>query len=222
MTGDWATVHWTATIEDGRVVSDSRAEPGGRPKHFTLGDHQVFSCWDIAIPQLKEGSVATLHCPSFYAWGGAHTLSPLGGDPIPLHSDVDFQIEVVECNRVPVITRNKVFQITNDIVGTFQIADDGTIALGRDQGFENSVFKMADDDEHIEPTLYQEAYSQTWSSIVAKFTWKFDAAGQKLFHVADGKDVQLCGAISPTGMPSLVPADTKDANCVWNKKAVAI
>ena len=99
--GDWASVHYTASLEDGRIVSDSRAEPGGRPLHFTLGDHQVFSCFDIAIPQLKEGATATLHCPSTYAWGGAYTQSPLGGEPIPLHSDVDFQIDVLECNRVP-------------------------------------------------------------------------------------------------------------------------
>jgi len=51
--GDWTTVHWTATLKDGRVVSDSRAELGGLPKTFALGAHEVFSCWDLAIPKLK-------------------------------------------------------------------------------------------------------------------------------------------------------------------------
>lgn len=102
--GDWTTIHWTATLHDGRVVSDSRAEPGGLPKTFALGAHEVFSCWDLAIPKLKEGSKARLSCPSYYAWGGAYTWAPIGGEPIPLHSDVYFDVEVVECNRTPEFT----------------------------------------------------------------------------------------------------------------------
>jgi len=51
--GDWTTIHWTGTLKDGRVVSDSRAELGGLPKTFALGAHEVFSCWDLAIPKLK-------------------------------------------------------------------------------------------------------------------------------------------------------------------------
>jgi hypothetical protein len=99
--GDWTTVHWTATLMDGRVVSDSRAELGGKPKTFALGAHEVFSCWDLAIPQLKQGAKARLTCPSYYAWGTAYTWAPIGGEPIPLGSDVYFDIEVVECNRIP-------------------------------------------------------------------------------------------------------------------------
>jgi len=99
--GDWATVHWKASLTDGRVVSDSRSEPGGQPKIFTLGDHQVAACWDIAIRQLNQGDHATLNCPSRYAWGNAYTQAPLGGEPIPLNSDVNFDIEIEECNRVP-------------------------------------------------------------------------------------------------------------------------
>lgn len=102
--GDWTTIHWTATLKDGRVVSDSRAELGGLPKTFALGAHEVFSCWDLAIPKLQQGSIARLSCPSYYAWGGARTWAPVGGEPIPLHSDVDFDVEVVECNRTPDFT----------------------------------------------------------------------------------------------------------------------
>jgi hypothetical protein len=102
--GDWTTVHWVATLPDGRVVSDSRAEPGGLPKTFALGAHEVFSCWDFAIPKLWSGDKVRLHCPSYYAWGGAYTWAPLGGEPIPLNSDVNFDIEVTECNRTPDFT----------------------------------------------------------------------------------------------------------------------
>jgi len=73
---------------DGRVVTDSRAEPGGLPKTFALGAHEVFSCWDLAIPKLKQGAKARLTCPSYYAWGTAYTWAPIGGEPIPLGSDV--------------------------------------------------------------------------------------------------------------------------------------
>lgn len=99
--GDWTSVHWIGTLPDGRVVTDSRAEPGGLPKTFALGAHEVFSCWDFAIPKLHKGDVARVSCPSYYAWGGAYTQSPLGGEPIPLNTDVNFDLEIVDCNRTP-------------------------------------------------------------------------------------------------------------------------
>lgn len=99
--GDWTTVHWVATLKDGRVVSDSRAEPGGLPKTFALGAHEVFSCWDLAITKLNEGDRVTLHCPSHYAWGTAFVNAPLGGERIPTGSDVDFDLQIVECSKTP-------------------------------------------------------------------------------------------------------------------------
>jgi len=99
--GDWVTVHWVGRLKDGRVVTDSKMEGDQRPKTFTLGDHQVFKCWDEALTQLKQGDVATLDCPSFYAYGDAFTWPPVGGEPIPLNSDIDFEIEVMECGRTP-------------------------------------------------------------------------------------------------------------------------
>jgi len=50
---------------------------------------------------MKSGEKAVLHCPSYLSWGGAYTQAPLGGEPIPLNSDIDFEVEVIECNRVP-------------------------------------------------------------------------------------------------------------------------
>lgn len=99
--GDWVQVHWVGTLKDGRVVTDSRAEPGGRPKEFSLGHREVFHCWDLALTQLHVGDKAHLDCPSYYAYGGAFTWAPIGGEPIPLHSDIEFDIEVLQCDRVP-------------------------------------------------------------------------------------------------------------------------
>jgi len=61
----------------------------------------VFKCWELALPSLKKGAKARLSCPADLAWGGAHTVSPVGGEPVPEHSDVNFDIEVVDCNRTP-------------------------------------------------------------------------------------------------------------------------
>jgi FKBP-type peptidyl-prolyl cis-trans isomerase FkpA len=99
--GDWATVAWTATLMDNRLVSDSKAEGQGLPKVFNLGKGEVFKCWDLAIQQLKKGSKARVTCPAHYAWGNAFTQAPLGGEPIPLNSDIYFDLSVEDCNRVP-------------------------------------------------------------------------------------------------------------------------
>jgi len=47
--GDWATVSWTATLMDNRLVSDSHAEGQGLPKVFNLGRGEVWKCWDLAL-----------------------------------------------------------------------------------------------------------------------------------------------------------------------------
>lgn len=102
--GDWTTVHWTGSLKDGRLITSSKDEPGGLPKTFALGNAQVLRCWDLAISHLHKGDKATVSCPANLAYGAAYTLSPLGGEPIPLNSDIDFDFEVVDCNRVPKFT----------------------------------------------------------------------------------------------------------------------
>lgn len=95
------TVHWRGYLKDGRVISDSRSEPGGLPKTFTLGANQVFKCWDLAFGQLRKGDKATVSCPAKYVYGNAYTLSPLGGEQVPLNSDVTYEVEVLDCNHAP-------------------------------------------------------------------------------------------------------------------------
>ena len=102
--GEWAVVHYTATLPDGRLVGDSRQEPTGEPKRFIVGTSEVFKCWDLAIQKLHEGDTATLKCPSYLSWGAAFTQAPLGGEPIPLNTDVNFVLEVEKCDRNPAWT----------------------------------------------------------------------------------------------------------------------
>jgi hypothetical protein len=103
--GDWTTVRWEGYLKDGRHITSSTIEAQDKPKTFSLGAREVFHCWDLAIQQLHQGAKATLSCPSYYVYGGAFQWAPVGGEPVPLHSDVDFEIEVVECNRVPEFTQ---------------------------------------------------------------------------------------------------------------------
>jgi FKBP-type peptidyl-prolyl cis-trans isomerase len=108
--GDWATVHWKGWLKDGRQITDSRQEPGSQPKTFSVGAREVFHCWDLAIQELHQGDKARLSCPSYYVYGTAFAWAPIGGEPIPLASDVDFDIEVVECNRTPELPDIATFQ----------------------------------------------------------------------------------------------------------------
>lgn len=58
--GDWATVHYKASLDNGLVVANSREEPTGLPRDFILGASEVFKCWDLAVQKLHEGDSATL------------------------------------------------------------------------------------------------------------------------------------------------------------------
>lgn len=72
---------------------------------FALGHREMWHCFDLAIQKLHQGDVAHLDCPSYYVWGTAFTWAPIGGEMIPLGSDVDFTVEVLECNRTPEFTK---------------------------------------------------------------------------------------------------------------------
>jgi hypothetical protein len=61
----------------------------------------MFRCFDIAFPELHEGDKATLHCPAYYAYGGARTVSPIDDFEIPLWSDVKFDVEMIKCDESP-------------------------------------------------------------------------------------------------------------------------
>jgi len=99
--GDWTTIKYTGQLKDGRQVTNTDIEHNGEPITIALGNRESFHCFDLAIPQLTQGTKARLDCPSYYAYGTAFTWAPVGGEPIPLGSDMEFELEVVECNRTP-------------------------------------------------------------------------------------------------------------------------
>jgi hypothetical protein len=98
---NWATFHWRAILGDGRVVDGTKEKGDGRPLEITVGSRQSFNCFDIAFPELRQGDHATLHCPAFYAYGGARTVSPIDDFEIPLWSDIKFEVEMLTCDVAP-------------------------------------------------------------------------------------------------------------------------
>ena len=162
--GDWTTVHWTGTLKDGRVITDSRSEPGGLPKTFALGASEVFKCWDLAIPQLKKGAKAHVTCPPHYVYNDAYTQSPLGGEPIPLNSAVDFDLEVVECNKTPTFTE----QVSQPVTTTMQPGRCMYLHFGEAE--ENTAYNLVlSTEDHAWPDKYtilehwvREDPSQSW------------------------------------------------------------
>lgn len=107
--GTWATIHWSGSLKDGRVITDSRTEPGGLPKTFSVGSNNVYKCWDLAIPQLHQGDKAHVSCPGSLVYGTSKVVAPLGDDAVPKDADVDFELEIVECNIAPHRTDPKVY-----------------------------------------------------------------------------------------------------------------
>lgn len=99
--GAWTKLHWTGKLIDGSVITDSRQEHDGLPKVFNLGSSSEYKCWDLALTQLTPGTKAKIHCPSYLVYGTSEAKTPLGDTWVPKGSDVNFDVEVVDCNIPP-------------------------------------------------------------------------------------------------------------------------
>lgn len=198
--GDWTTVHYVAKLKDGRVVSDTRAEPGNLPKVFALGAHETFKCLDNAIPQLHQGDKANLSCPSFQVWGDAYTQAPLGGEPIPLGSDIDFELEVVECNRTP----TRVAQVNQPVTTTMQPGKclmlhftKGEEHTGNDLllTVEESEYKKGSKYAYLDHKLTDDPTQQfMWNESTGAFT---NAANPKMSVGIDGSNLVVTETKTP-------------------------
>ena len=101
-TGDWVTFHYKAYLKtSGRLVADTHQTGQGLPLTIALGQGQTFRCFEVGFTKLTQGSKAVLNCPYDMAWGNAFTWPAIGGEPIPLHSDIKFKAEIEECQRNP-------------------------------------------------------------------------------------------------------------------------
>lgn len=89
--GDTVTVHYTGMLKDGTVFDSSRER--GEAFSFPIGRGKVITGWDQGVITMSLGERATLHLPSYKAYGSD------GAPPaIPPNSDLDFDIELLAIN----------------------------------------------------------------------------------------------------------------------------
>ena len=95
---DWVTVHWKSYLKDGgEQMEDSRKYLKGHPMVFHLGHFQSVKCWELAIVSMQAGEVVDMDCPHYYAYGGTEKWSHFGAKKIAPYSDLEFKLEVLEC-----------------------------------------------------------------------------------------------------------------------------
>lgn len=85
--GDYVSVHYTGTLEDGTIFDSSRER--GVPFKTRIGVGQVIEGWDMGIPGMKAGGKRKLTIPAKLAYGDQAI-----GD-IPAGSTLLFDIELL-------------------------------------------------------------------------------------------------------------------------------
>lgn len=88
--GDWAVVHYTGTLENGKVFDTSKRE-GREPFMFKLGDGTVIEGWDEGVKGMKAGGIRKLVVSSNQAYGRQGS-----GSNIPPNATLLFEIELLE------------------------------------------------------------------------------------------------------------------------------
>lgn len=87
--GQTVTVHYTGTLEDGKVFDSSRNR--GKPAPFSIGFGRVIKGWDEAVPGMKVGEIRKLTVPPNAGYGA------LGKKPeIPPNATLIFEIELID------------------------------------------------------------------------------------------------------------------------------
>ncbi|CAG9830237.1 unnamed protein product [Diabrotica balteata] len=87
-TGQFVSVHYTGTLEDGQKFDSSRDR--GAPFKFHIGRGEVIKGWDEGVAQLSLGQRAKLTCTADYAYGSR-------GHPgiIPPNATLIFDVELI-------------------------------------------------------------------------------------------------------------------------------
>ena len=87
--GQSVTVHYTGTLENGKIFDSSREK--GTPATFKIGVQAVIPGWDEGVPGMKVGERRKLFIPSHLGYGS-------NGSPpaIPPNADLNFDIEVLK------------------------------------------------------------------------------------------------------------------------------
>jgi len=85
--GDRVTVHYMCRLEDNTIVDDSRGR--GEPMSFALGQGDVISGWESALPSMRCGELAALIVDPEMSYGEAQIAS------VPTGSCLHFELELL-------------------------------------------------------------------------------------------------------------------------------
>jgi hypothetical protein len=99
---DLVTVHYTGTLEDGKVFDSSRQDD--RPMTFKIGDRRLLQGWNEGIAGMKAGERRKLILPPNVAYGALGQLPK-----IPPNATLFFDVELIkiETNGVAEKTENR-------------------------------------------------------------------------------------------------------------------
>ena len=85
--GDYITVHYTGTLENGEVFDSSKKH--GQPFSFRIGIGQVIDGWEMGIMGMKKGGKRKLTIPPQLAYGDRSV------GIIPANSTLIFDVELI-------------------------------------------------------------------------------------------------------------------------------
>lgn len=112
--GDTVRVHYTGTLDDGRVFDSSE---GRDPLEFTLGSGQVIPGFDAAVDGMEPGESRKVTIPSVEAYGTRRdemvVVVERGQFPDDLIPEIGQQLQVSQEGQTFVVT---VTEITSDSV----------------------------------------------------------------------------------------------------------
>lgn len=97
---DFAKIHFKGYIATtGRIIADTYTRNDGKPapKVFTIGHFDEIKCFDLILPQMKQGEASTITCPSKLVYGSHEKYGQFGSEVIPAYSDIVFTMKVLAC-----------------------------------------------------------------------------------------------------------------------------
>jgi FKBP-type peptidyl-prolyl cis-trans isomerase len=96
--GDKVSVKFTGKFKDGRIF-DTSAMNNGKPLKLRLGRGEVIAGWEEILPLMQSGTKLVMLVPAKLAYGEKGLLSDQDDYKIPPHTDLIFEMELVEIKK---------------------------------------------------------------------------------------------------------------------------
>lgn len=155
-TGDFVTVHYTGTLEDGTKFDSSLDRD--QPLSFTVGAGEMIPGFDEGVAMMNEGGKAKLIIPSELGYGEMGSSS----GSVPPNATITFEVELLSIDRPepPQEVDEEDYQMMDNGVKYYDLqAGDGTIPeMGKTAvihfvAWEDTGIKMQDSYEMGQPGL---------------------------------------------------------------------